>query len=200
MKIRCPACGNDFDLDQAVKDRDLEALVQLAAGFGAEWPLVSEYLDAFRTAGGYARTMRPLAVKKRLRLAREVLAMWDSGKFAIGGRWYVVGRQEFKEALAEVANRELTGLKNHNYLKQVLKAAAEKTSQRRERELREREGRMMAGRDACPTMEDNLPDDPEWRREFQRLLKRSLAKGLDPEEQARRQAEFAAFVEAKPCR
>jgi len=193
MKVRCPACGADIDLTAAARDRDLAALVREAARFGADWPLVSEYLDAF--AG--PRLMR---AAKRLRLVREVGALWADGRFSIGGRWYTVGRPEFREALAAVANRELSGLKNHNYLKQVLKAAAEKTGQRRERELRDREGRLAAGRreeaplPGGPDPED-LPADPAWRAEYLRLVKRAARPGLDPAGKARRQAQVEAHLE-----
>lgn len=187
MKLRCPACGADIDLAAAARDRDLAALVQVAAGFGADWPLVSEYLDDFCLA-------RPMRAAKRLRLAREVAAMWADGRFCLGGRWYTVGREEFRQALVAVANRELRGLKNHNYLKQVLRAAAEKTGQRREREQREKEARLAAGQRPVAPDED-LPDDPDWRQEYLRLLKRSTAPGLAPEERARRQEAVAAHLE-----
>ncbi len=140
MKLRCPACGSEFDLDRAVKDRDMEELIRRAARFGEDWALISEYLDGFRV-----RRDGALSVKKRLRLVREIWEMWSTCRLKWGKEEYLIGRQEFREAMAQVCNRELLGLKNHNYLKQVLKAAARQTSIRLEGERRDREERMGAG-------------------------------------------------------
>jgi len=200
MKLRCPTCGAEFDWEAAVRDRDQEELVRAAAAFGADWFLISEYLNGFRL-----RPDAALGLTKRLRLAREVWQMWEHGKFALGGQWYTVGRQEFREALRQVANRELTGLKNHNYLKQVLTAAARKTSTRLEKELRQKEAGVMAGRDARPTGEGDLalpepqdwPDDPEWRAEARRLGRLVRQPGLDPEERERRSAALRAHLETQ---
>jgi len=186
MKLQCPACGAEFDWEQAVRNRDQEEFVKAAAAFGADWFLISEYLNGFRL-----RPDAALGLTKRLRLAREVWQMWDTGKFALGGQWYTVGREEFREALRQVANRELTGLKNHNYLKQVLTAAARKTSVRLERELREKEqglgirgqGSGSAGEMPAPLPElAEMPDDPEWRAELQRLGRQVRKPGLTPEQ------------------
>jgi hypothetical protein len=190
MNLKCPACGAKVDLDQAVREADLEALVKAAAAFGPDWQLVSEYLDCFRARVGGA-----LALKKRLRLAREVWEIYHSGRFASGRQWYRVDRPEFLAALVQVCNRHLFDLRNHNYLKQVLKGAAEESGRRLEAELREREGRLQAGlrEEAFPRVAE-APEDPEWRAKFQRLLKRSVAPGLSPEEKARRQQEFQAHL------
>lgn len=184
MKLRCPACGAEFSLSQAAQAGDLLNLDKAAAAFGADWPLVKEYLDCFQGR-------REMKAAKHLRLAREVWEMWDTGKFSLGGVDYVIGREEFREALRATCNQVTPGLSNHNYLRKVLAAAAEKTSRRRERELKEREEELRAT--GCkPVPQDDLPEDPAWRAEFQRLLKRTLARGLNPEEKARRQAEFEA--------
>ena len=200
MKLRCPACGAEFDWEAAVRDRDQEELVRAAAAFGADWFLISEYLNGFRL-----RPDAALGLTKRVRLAREVWQMWEHGKFALGGQWYTVGRQEFREALRQVANRELTGLKNHNYLKQVLTAAARKTSARLERELRQKEQGMMVGReagmaggDACPTPLpelEEIPGDPEWRAELKRLGRAVRQPGLDPQEREKRAAALKVHLE-----
>ncbi len=190
MKLRCPACGADFNLEEAVRGQVMEELVRVAANFGMDWPLVSEYLDLFRL-----RRDGALAVKKRLRLLKEVWGMWQTGKFCIGGQWYTVGRQEFRGALAEVNNRELLGLKNHNYLKQVLRAAAQRTAVRLEKELREKESRLQAGlREPEAPPEEEGPPDPEWEAVFRRLLKESTRAGLTPEQRAEIQARTRAHL------
>jgi len=195
MKLRCPACGAEFLWEAAVRDRDQEELVRAAAAFGADWFLISEYLNGFRL-----RPDAALGLTKRLRLAREVWQMWEHGKFALGGQWYTVGRQEFREALRQVANRELTGLKNHNYLKQVLTAAARKTSARLEKELRQKEqgagarGPGSGEEETLPEPQD-WPEDPEWRAEARRLGRLVRQPGIGPEERQRRSAALKAHLE-----
>lgn len=134
MKLRCPACGSEINFEEAARGGEFEALGRAQAAFGADFELISEYLEGFK-----ARRDGRLALKKRLRLLREMWEMWHTCRFQLGGEEYQIGREEFREALAQVANRELSGLKNHNYLKQVLKVAARKTSVRQEKERLDRE-------------------------------------------------------------
>jgi hypothetical protein len=139
-------------------------------------------------------------VKKLLRLAREVWAMWREGQFAYGRETYRVGREEFREALAGVANRGLTGLTSHNYLKKALMGAVEKTSQRREREFREREEQLMAGREIPPgpplPKGGEMPDDPEWRAEAVRLGQ-AVRRARTPEEKAEAQRRFQEYMQGE---
>ena len=187
MKLRCPACGAEIGLGEAGRAAELQALDKAAAAFGKDWGLVTEYLDCFQGK-------REMKLAKRLRLAREVWAMWSAGRFACGGREYRIGREEFREALRATCNQVSAGLTNHNYLKKVLVAAAEKTGRREERELREKEeGLRMAGGDARPTGDD-LPDDPAWREKFLRL-NRAVGRARTPEARAAAQAALAAFME-----
>ncbi len=157
MKLRCPACGAEVALEAMTQAADLLALAKAQAAFAGDWPLVAEYLACFQAK-------RALKVAKQLRLAREVWQMWDTGKFCVGGIWYRIGREEFREALKTTCNQVAPGLTNHNYLKKVLVAAAEKTGRRLEAEQREKESRLQSGRrdDPLPRGE-NLPDDPAWR-------------------------------------
>ena len=188
MKLRCPACGSDINLDQAVRDRDQEELVRAAARFGTDWQLISEYLDGFRL-----RKDGALALKKRLRLLKEVWVMWESGRFQMGGQWWLIGREEFKAALADVNNRELLGLKNHNYLKQVLKAAAKQTSVRMERERRGQEHQKQAG---FRTDQAQAVYSPETRK-MVALVKASFDPKLTVEERARIKDEIEQLKQAQ---
>lgn len=140
QKLKCPLCAGEVTLEQLVQTADLEALGKAQAAFGDDWDLIREYLDCFRPQSGKA-----LAVKKLLRLAREVWEMWRPGRFEFNRAEFAVGREEFREALRTTCNQVRTGLTNHNYLKKVLLNAAEKTSQRQEREFKEREGRLQSG-------------------------------------------------------
>jgi hypothetical protein len=196
LKLRCPACGAEIRLGEASQAAELQALDGAAVAFAGDWLLVKEYLDCFQGK-------KEMTVAKRLRLARELWEMWKDGRFSIGGAWYRIGREEFREALRTTCNQVAPGLTNHNYLKKVLVAAAEKTSQRQERELRAREeslragGLRTAGGDACATMprEDELPDDPEWRKEFLRL-NRAVGRARTSEARAAAKAALEQHLEA----
>ena len=178
------------------------ALQKAIEAFGEDWGLVREYLELFRGK-------LPLKVPKLLRLAREVYQMW-LGKFCIGGSWYLIGREEFKEALRATCNQASPGLTNHNYLKKVLLGAARKTSQRREREFKSREqglgvrgqgGRSGVSPDtlALPELQD-LPEDPEWREKLEKLSRAVRKPGLTPEARAKaREALEAHLEEGKRC-
>jgi hypothetical protein len=188
MKLRCPACGAEITLREAGQAAELQALDKAAAAFGADWPLVMEYLDCFQGK-------REMKVPKRLRLARELWEMWKDGRFCIGGVWYRIGREEFREALRTTCNQVAAGLTNHNYLKKVLVAAAEKTGRREERELREKEaGLRMAGRDACPTAPQEA--DPAYRAEIVRLGQ-ALRQARTPAAKAAARAAMTAFMQER---
>lgn len=126
MKLLCPHCQKQIDLDFLFQSDALERYQ-----FGSDWPLVLEYLDLFK-----ARQDGPMAAKKRLRLIREVWEIWSTGRFAFDGQEYQASPAQIRAALKAVCNRELSGLRNHNYLKIVLKGSQRKRS---------------AGGDACPT-------------------------------------------------
>lgn len=178
MKLYCPACGAEFTLEQLSQTADVLALQRAQAAFGDDWALIREYLNLFQGK-------RSLKITKLLRLAREVWQMWENGRFCVGGVWYVVGREEFREALRSTCNQVSPGLTNHNYLKKVLVGAAEKTSQRQERELREKEAGLRTGLRTTGRM-PVPPDDPGWR-----------AKGVELGQALRRAKTPAARLAAK---
>jgi len=116
MKLRCPECGAKIDFDQAEQAGVLAEVKEYAERFGTAYTLVSEYLDGFRSGPKGA-----LADKKRLRLLTEVWQVWISCQFSFGGQVYQTSQRELRLALRQVANRQMTDLRNHNYLKQVLR-------------------------------------------------------------------------------
>lgn len=190
MEFICPACGAEVSLEQLSQAGDLLALHRAAAAFGADWGLVREYLDLFRGR-------RALKIAKLVRLAREVWEMWHTGRFAVGGVWYRIGREEFREALRATCNQAAAGLTSHNYLKKVLIAAAEKTSRREERELREREaqGRNSPSPRPSPARgEGEAEEDSAWTKEFLHL-NRARRQARTPAAKAAAQAALAAFKE-----
>jgi hypothetical protein len=140
MKLTCPACGHEFTLDQGSRAAELLALEKASQAFGVDWEVVNEYLNCFRR-----RLNGSMSISKRLRLAREVYELWKNGQFRIEKENYQVSRAGLLEGLRQVANRELTGLTGHNYLKKILRETARGESQERERQLKDREGRLMSG-------------------------------------------------------
>lgn len=189
MKLICPACGAEVTLEQLSQAADVLALHRAAAAFGDDWPLVREYLDLFKGK-------RALKIPKMVRLAREVWKMWQAGGFEFGRAHYRVGREEFREALRATCNQASPGLTNHHYLLKVLVGAAEKTSQRRERELREKEsGLRTTGR--MPVLPATAEDDSEWTTEFIRL-NQVLRQARGPEAKAAAKAALEAHLAAGP--
>lgn len=126
MKFDCPHCQKQIDLDFLFQSDALEKYQ-----FGSDWPLVLEYVDLFK-----AHPEGRMAAKKQLRLLSEVWKLWSTGRFAFDGQEYQVGPAQIRTALRAVCNRELRGLRNHNYLKIVLKSS---------------QGKRTAGGDACAT-------------------------------------------------
>jgi hypothetical protein len=186
-KLKCPACGSEISLEQLEQTADLEALSEAEGAYGDDWPLIREYLDCFRPASGKA-----LTVQKRLRLAREVWGMWRPGRFVSNRQEYEVGREEFKEALRITCNQVSPPLSNHNYLKKVLVKAAEQTSKRRERELRDNEEQLRSGlRRTGET--PALPDDPEWRAKLAELGK-AVRRAKTPEAKAEASRRYAEHI------
>jgi len=115
VKPRCPHCGAALTWEAAATAAVAAELAAVAAACGRWLPLLEEYVEGFRAHPG-AR----LSDRKRLRLLREVQEMVATGKLRYDGQEYQVRPAEVLWGLEQVANRELTGLKNHNYLKVVI--------------------------------------------------------------------------------
>lgn len=111
MKFNCPHCQKQIDLDFLFQSDALERYQ-----FGSDWPLVLEYLDLFRV-----HPEGRMAAKKQLRLLGELWKFWSTGRFAFDGQEHQASPAQIRAALRAVCNRELIGLRNHNYLKIVLK-------------------------------------------------------------------------------
>lgn len=115
MKLRCPQCGARLTLAAAEAAETAAALVEELTAWGRYRPIVVEYVACFRVRQG-----AEMSEAKRLRLLREVREMWESGRLRYNGRDYVVRPADLLWGMQQVANRELVGLKNHNYLKVVV--------------------------------------------------------------------------------
>ena len=125
--ISCPFCRERHSLDAALSEgqvRDLiHELLELRGNALGVWC----YTTAFRT-----RPTKDLTTEKRLDLVREVKALFDSKKFKFGGKVYAVTEDQVRQGLRIVIDAEKIGLKNHNYLKQVLIRLVEKVEAREE--------------------------------------------------------------------
>lgn len=120
MKLTCPSCGATNSLEAAVSDK---AARQVAALFGRLPPevaaVVPEYLALFRPAKTGLRWSRVATVL-------EELVPMVVGGFRTGGRTCKAPAAYWREAIQQVANRDLTRpLANHNYLKRVVAGLTE---------------------------------------------------------------------------
>lgn len=131
MKIKCPDCGNVFDPLQAEHEAVAHEILTILEGLGKDARLVKEYAGCFSVS----RDTR-MADKKWLRLLSEMAKLLGRGEFTFNRRKYKADSKTILEAMKNVCNRELTGLKNHNYLKQTIITQIERQTKEREEELR----------------------------------------------------------------
>ncbi|MBI4714421.1 MAG: hypothetical protein HY760_00480 [Nitrospirae bacterium] len=120
-----------MDLERASSDAHFHFLIRTLGRLGARAALATEYVDGFRTKKSAA-----LSAKKLRRLLEEVEALLKTGTFTYDNREYKTTPEAIEEALREVCNRDLLGLKNHNYLKQVIRGVIEKRRAQYEKSLR----------------------------------------------------------------
>lgn len=141
IEVICPKCGFNYDPVWY-----LPALAKARSYFGADYQRVTAYLDLFR------RTPRAtMNLSKRLRLLREVAKIVEEGGYMYDGQGHIIDRHAALEcmdnAVATMAKRHAYGLKNHNYWKQVMRSKGSQVmADLRDRELKEKEKRIMSGR------------------------------------------------------
>jgi len=143
-RLTCPYCDRTFDLDQVEAADLFRERNDLAAKLGKAWWIANEYVDCFRRQ----RAGR-ISLKKRARILREVVKLWESGVFEFDGKRYRAGQGAILAGFQAVCNRDMTGLENHNYLKRVLMGGAERLSAEglTAREEQDREQTRLFGRD-----------------------------------------------------
>jgi hypothetical protein len=163
-RITCPFCESSIDLD-IVDMADLwRQRAALASRFGSAWKIANEYVEAFCVK----RDAR-MALKKRLRHLEELAKLWETGVFEYDSRRYRVSKDAVRAAMQKVCDAEKYGFKDHNYLKVVLRDAAERISAEgltAKEEAKRDEGR----RENCEggRMKDAEQSDKE---EFRRRIK-----------------------------
>jgi len=146
MKARCPHCGGAYDFEHACLDNDLRAMLECASRLGRNYGIVAEYLELFEG-------VRPSRPKKMRRLIEEVESLLQKKAFTVRRETYRISTEGICASLREVCNRSPRGLRNHNYLKAVMKGVAESEEQSRlveaDRTHRVKEERIRSGaRDA----------------------------------------------------
>ena len=101
-------------------DEDREQLISTYALFGEHRNRVLEYVGCFRTKR-QIETGAKMDPVRHLRILEELLSIYQTGLFPYDGKQYVVTQEQLMSVIDNVANREMVHLKNHNYLKMVLK-------------------------------------------------------------------------------
>ncbi len=160
-RIICPYCDRKIELDDVERTELFTENAHLAARLGPAWRIANEYIDCFRRARGGR-----MSLKKRIRLLREVVTLWEGGEFVFDGRRYRVTQAEIKKALGAVCNRDIVGLENHNYLKKVMMPGGERLSAEglTAHEEKEREQKRLFDSRTRGAGEDILPPDEIGRR------------------------------------
>jgi len=115
MKLICPHCQSSFSLEEAAKDVMHHEIASLAAKFGPGWQFAQGYVDCFRQSQ-FGR----IRLEKRLLLLKEVWAIIAQERFEFKGHGYRTSHAAMKLGMYRIIKLDKWGLKNHNYLKQVL--------------------------------------------------------------------------------
>lgn len=125
MKITCPHCGTKIDLAEASADQDYLAIMQIYGTFEPNVaPLVWGYVELFGVLP-FGKNLKKLRT-----LMGDVKKLLDSEAFTYDRQLYHISRKGIVDALNVIIRRHWTSrLKNHNYLKEVMRSAADKEAQ-----------------------------------------------------------------------
>ncbi len=87
-----------------------------------EREVVRMYLKSFMTKAQIEKnqSIDTMSIEKRIRLLEELVDMYSTGTLKYGGKRYVFDKPRFIENVRMVADRKMTDMRNHNYLKKVL--------------------------------------------------------------------------------
>lgn len=120
----CPWCERPIDVDTVDQCDIFRERYDIAARLGRKaWAIANEYADSFRPAEkGW------LTPKKRIRILREVLQLWETCLYEYDGKRFRTDQQKIVLALTAVCNAQKAGFANHNYLKRVLSETAVRVS------------------------------------------------------------------------
>ncbi|MBA7628083.1 hypothetical protein ES703_35553 [subsurface metagenome] len=166
-KLVCPYCGGKFRLEEATTEALYYEFGKIDGKFGRHWPAVDEYIDCFaQTEHG------TVSIKRRVRIAGEILRLFEAQKFEYQGKRYRTSREEIIRAMLEICNAGKWGFRNHNYLKVMLKKSAERISAEglTAKEEQAREGRRVQGAQSRANKNESTVDDYKARHGIKSLL------------------------------
>ena len=115
VKMRCPICRGKFSHDDCVRENLKDEYIEIAAYFGRGWLAVNEYVDCFRGS-----QYGSVGEKKRLRILQEIKSLFESCEFDFEKKRYRTDKKSIYGAIKVIIDKEMTKLKDHNYLKQIL--------------------------------------------------------------------------------
>ena len=115
--------GMVYDAGSFKRKKTIEELrdevLDMYRRFNADRSLVVGYIGLFRTKS-QIETDTKMEIGKHHKLVQEVLEMYESEKGEYRGKEFTFTKEVFRHALDAVVQRQLTEVKNHNYLKVVL--------------------------------------------------------------------------------
>ncbi len=159
MIVTCPHCGERFDPVKLAESQDVVEFFSILGRFGDDRrPLVLAFLRCFRKAGSAQ------SLSKQLRILKEIAAIIRAGELAYDRKRGAVTYGMVLEAMSETVRlKELAGLANTNYFKEILMTMAQKADARAEaaREMRRRTGADRPPKTAGPEDPLDRPVDPE---------------------------------------
>lgn len=142
MRVTCPSCGADMDLDVLLAHEDSRhALAQLAAMSLPLGKLVLQYLRLFKPAS------RQMSHSRVVKLIGELLPDLQRQSISRKGREWSVPRESWSLAIEHVLAMRDKGsltlpLTSHGYLYEVLAGMADKVEAQAERDVEaQRRGR-----------------------------------------------------------
>ena len=148
MKVRCPYCEAEFDLEAYLKDSIMVQVIRMLPDFGPHSRLAWEYAELFGIRP-------PLNARKLYRVLAEVREIFIAQAFDFQKRRYEISREGLVQAMRTVCNQLRSGrpggspLQNHNYLKKVAIGIAEgestERSRQEEKNLRTKEKSLKTG-------------------------------------------------------
>lgn len=125
-------------------DEELRDIIGLLPKFGGYQKLAMEYVELFGV------TPLRIKTKKTLRLLTQVATFLEKEEFDFERKTCRISKRGVAEALNLTCNKHFDGpLRNHNYLKTVMKSISEREQRERsvegEKQLRKKEERIRGG-------------------------------------------------------
>ena len=160
MKLICPKCGSQFEMEQAVRELEQSETHDIAAKLGQHWRLVYEYSDCFRQS-----ETGNISLTKRLRIFRSVVRLFDTLTFSLRGKQYRTSWHDVIKAMTGICNAQKWGFHNHNYLLAILVKTADRISTEglSAKEEQKREEKRSLGHPVIGSEKDHEPQQLDFK-------------------------------------